>query len=141
VNQPETVHATCVAWDSAAVLITGKSGQGKSALGLQLMAYGCVLVADDRVQLSVQGDALVAQAPQTIAGLIEGRGVGILNASHLAQANVACVVDLDRVEDERLPQRRFITLLGCDVPLIYGLDSPLFAAVILQTLKAGWSDR
>jgi HPr kinase/phosphorylase len=105
------------------------------------MAFGCVLVADDQVQLSIVNDGLVAQSPQTTAGLIEGRGVGILNAAYKAKADVSLVVNLDQVETDRLPQRTFITLLGSDLPLIYGVDGPHFAAAILQTLKAGWSDR
>ncbi len=140
-SQSETIHATCVAWDAKAVLIVGKSGQGKSSLGLQLMAYGCSLIGDDRVQVSVSDAGLVAQSPQTIAGLIEARGIGILNASHQAQSDVALMVDLDRVETQRLPQRRSITLLGCDLPLIFCVEGPHFAAAILQTLKDGWSER
>jgi HPr kinase/phosphorylase len=37
------LHASCVALNGRAVLITGKSGSGKSALALQLMAYGAML--------------------------------------------------------------------------------------------------
>lgn len=136
-----TVHATCVAWDAQAVLITGKSGQGKSGLGLALMALGCVLVADDRVQLTTDGGELFASPPPNIAGLIEARGIGILNAVFQERVQVRLVVDLDRTETARLPQRRFIPYLGCSLPLIYGLESPHLAASLLQLLKAGWSDR
>ena len=52
---PETIlHATCIAWQGRGVLIRGPSGSGKSALALGLMAHGAVLVADDRVKLSLQ---------------------------------------------------------------------------------------
>ncbi|WP_108813519.1 HPr kinase/phosphorylase [Loktanella sp. Alg231-35] len=138
---PQIVHATSVAWDGRAVLITGQSGAGKSALGLQLLGLGCTLVADDRVTLTATDGTLTASCPPTIAGLIEARGIGILNAEHIQQASIQLVVDLDSIAEERLPQRRVITLLGCDIPLILGGEGPLFAAAVLQTLKGGWSDR
>ncbi len=70
----EILHATAVAWRGRAVLILGRSGSGKSALALQLMALGCTLVADDGVELAVQEGALVARPPEKIRGMIEARG-------------------------------------------------------------------
>lgn len=136
-----TLHATCVALGEQAVMITGGSGSGKSTLGLMLLALGCDLVADDGVVISVVEGSVFADCLPTIAGMIEARGVGILNAPCKTPVKVALVVDLDQTETERLPQRRFITLLGCDVPLIYRVEGPQFAPAIVQILKAGWSDR
>ena len=135
------LHATCVAFGGHAVVITGASGIGKSTLGLMLMALGCDLVADDRTEISQTDGAIFADCPPNIAGLIEARGVGILNAAKTAQTKVALVVDMDQVETQRLPQRRFITLLGCDLPLIYRVEGPQFTPAIMQILTAGWSDR
>ena len=56
----------------------GPSGAGKSALALQLLALGAELVADDRTDIIRQGDHLIADVPQAIAGMIEARGMGIL---------------------------------------------------------------
>ncbi len=140
-TKAQTMHATCVAWDNRAVLLTGTSGSGKSALGLMLMGFGCQLVADDRVIVSQSDGALIARCPPTISGLIEARGTGILTAATTSQAKVVLVADLDTKETARLPQPRTITLLGCDLPLIYCVESPHFAATILQVLKGGWSDR
>jgi len=138
---PETFHATCVALKGQAVVIQGASGAGKSALGLGLMAFGCTLIADDRVHLTVRNGAVHAHCPPALSGLIEARGLGILNAVSEPKARVALVVDLDQLEPERLPPQRRIALLGCDLPLIYRVDAPQFAPAILQILKAGWSDR
>lgn len=105
------------------------------------MALGCRLVTDDRaVLLADNGEVHVSPHPR-IAGLIEARGVGILSAEYCAAAPIAFVVDLDRQEPERLPPRRFITLLGCDLPLIYRVDSPNWVPSLLQLLKSGWSDQ
>lgn len=138
---PEKMHATCVAWGDRAVLIKGAAGTGKSALGLTLLAYGCQLVADDHVRLTQQDGVVLAHCPDTISGLIEARGLGILQAEVRPQAKVVLVVDLDQSETERLPKRRFFTVLGCNLPLIYRVDAPQFAPAILQTLKLGWSER
>ncbi|MEO0929959.1 MAG: HPr kinase/phosphatase C-terminal domain-containing protein, partial [Pseudomonadota bacterium] len=109
----ETIHATCVAWRDRAVLILGQSGSGKSALGLELMALGCQLVADDRVILSRNGGTLIARCPDTIMGLIEARGIGILSAAPAPPTAIRLVVDLDSEEAARLPPHRKITRLGC----------------------------
>jgi HPr kinase/phosphorylase len=138
---PQTRHATCVAWDEEAALIIGPSGCGKSALALQLMAFGCALVADDRVLLRSDGNRLLAECPPAIVGMIEARGVGILNATCQASAFVTLVVDLDQQEDSRLPARHHTRVCGCDIPLIKRIEGPHFAAIIVQILKAGWSDR
>lgn len=136
-----SLHASAVAWQDQAVLITGKSGSGKSTLALGLMAYGCDLVADDRALLLAENGQLFARAPETITGLIEARGIGVLNAHPVMRARVCLVVDLDRVETQRLPPRRSITLENCELPLIYRVDGPHWVPAILQLLKSGWSDR
>ena len=137
----ETVHATCVAWQGRGLLIMGASGSGKSGLALSLMAWGCDLVGDDRVRLTATAEGLIAAPVPNIAGMIEARGLGILNADHIDQAAIAYVVDLDQTEAARLPPRRSITLMGCDLPLIYRAETPDWASSLLQLLKADWSDR
>ncbi|MFN7223394.1 MAG: HPr kinase/phosphorylase [Paracoccaceae bacterium] len=127
---PLILHATTIAFDAKAILLTGASGSGKSSLALQLMAIGADLVADDRSVLIRQGDAVVASCPVTIAGLIEARGVGILQVSYLAQAAVSVVVDLDQLETDRLPVQRFITILGQSLTLVLGNKSPHFPAAL-----------
>ena len=137
----KTVHATCVSWQGKAVLITGRAGAGKSTLGLQFMALGCDLIADDRTALDLSDGQVMASCPPTILGLIEARGIGILTAKAAPTAAVHLVVDLDQAEAERLPQRRYYTLLGCNLPLIWRVEGAQFAPAILQILKSGWSDR
>ncbi|MEM8537844.1 MAG: serine kinase [Pseudomonadota bacterium] len=137
----QTVHATCVARDQRGVLIMGASGSGKSSLGLQLMAFGAALVADDRTHLQARDERLIASSPTAISGLIEARGVGILTVASTETANVVLVVDLDQLETERVPPLRHITLLGCHIPLIYRAEAPIFAPAIWQILKAGQTNR
>ena len=136
---PSTRHATCVAFENDGILICGASGTGKSALALQLMALGATLVADDQVGLHVDGNALIATCPASIVGRIEARGVGILNAESRTQAEVALVVDLDQREDKRLPDRHDITILGCVIPLLRGVEGIHLAPAIAQMIRAGRS--
>lgn len=134
------LHASCVAWGDAAVLITGASGTGKSRLALELMAYGCRLVADDRVLVTRRGDELVASAPAPLVGLIEARGVGLLRADARRDAPIALHVDLDRRENQRLPERREVEILGCSLISLGNIDRGCFAAAVLQMLKEGRSE-
>ena len=131
------IHASCVAVEGRAVLITGASGSGKSGLSLQLMAFGAQLVADDRTRVCLENRVLMARAPDTIRGRIEARGVGILNATAIKAARVVLAVDLDREEPDRLPHPREIRLLGQSVPLLWKADAPHFPAALLQFLRSG----
>ncbi len=132
-----TLHATCVAVAGKAAVFLGASGSGKSALALNLMALGADLVADDRVILTNAGGVVSASAPDAISGMIEARGIGLLRARASGPAPVECVVDLDQVETARMPPVRQTILLGQSVTLLYKVDSPHFAAALMQYLKEG----
>lgn len=131
------LHATTVAIEGRAMLILGPSGSGKSSLGLQLMAVGATLVADDRTDLSRAGDEVIASCPAPLRGRIEARGVGILAVADHGPAAVSAVVDLGRAEDARLPQSRKHDLLGIALPLVLGPYRPHLYAALRQFLLAG----
>ena len=97
------IHASCVALGSLGVLLLGQSGAGKSDLALRLIDEGAKLVADDRTILFVSGRALHAKAPPSIKGLLEIRGVGIVQLPVRAGVKIALAVRLGR-EGARLPQ-------------------------------------
>jgi HPr kinase/phosphorylase len=118
-------------------LIFGASGSGKSGLALQLMAFGCELVSDDRTVVAARNGVLLATAPARIRGRIEARGVGLLAAAPAAAARIVLAVDLDRTESDRLPPWRSRTVLGVELPLLHGVESAHFPAAVLQYLKAG----
>ncbi len=118
-------------------MIQGSSGSGKSGLALSLMALGASLVADDRVALSRSQNRVVATAPQQLAGMIEARGIGLLNADTCGSANVVCVVDLNQCEAARMPPPRQVEILGQYFPLLFKVDAPHFPAALIQFLKQG----
>jgi HPr kinase/phosphorylase len=112
------LHASCVLVEGGAVLLRGPSGSGKSDLALRLIELGGVLVADDQVLLTRDGEALLARAPDILAGLLEVRGLGILKFSYQAAAAVGAVIDLvEPSEIERMPEPETVLLLDKTLPL------------------------
>ena len=115
------VHAGCVArqvrgiW--AGVLVTGASGSGKSDLILRLMERGWSMVGDDRVHLWDSGGSLFAKAPDTLAGLIEARGIDVFPRRRREIAPVRLVVACVDPEFplQRIPKRGVESLAGVPV--------------------------
>lgn len=137
---PLILHATAVAVTGRALLIRGASGAGKSGLALEMMARGARLVADDRVVLTLEEGALWASPPAPLAGVIEARGLGLLQADHLPRAEVVAVLDLDTPETERLPPLREIMLQTRNLPLLHNAAHPYFPAALVQYLKGATRD-
>jgi len=112
-----TIHAGCVAIGARGVLIAGRSGAGKSDLAVRLIDRGAVLVSDDYTRVRAENGALVAEPPETIAGRIELRGVGIVDKPYLGRVQVALLVDLD-LAPERLPEPGRREIAGVALPVI-----------------------
>lgn len=117
----QPLHATAVAqWEAGrgwrAILISGPSGAGKSDLALRLIGRGWRLVADDYVHVFASGEALYATAPDTIAGRIEARGVGIIVAGTRGVVRLVLAVDLGGPAPERLPDPDAWAIAGRTLP-------------------------
>jgi len=110
-------------------------------MALRLVALGARLVADDRTLIRATDRGLVARcANPDFAGAIEARGVGILNAPFDSEALLVLALDLDRNEDQRLPPRRELALLGCKLPLVLQVQNDHLAESLLLCLVHGWRD-
>jgi serine kinase of HPr protein (carbohydrate metabolism regulator) len=114
----ETIHASSVAVEGRAILISGPSGSGKSDLALRLLDRGFTLVSDDQTIVRRDGDRLIASAPPTIAGKLEIRGIGIVELDHVEDSPVGLIVELTS-DIQRLPDdSRERPILGVSIPLI-----------------------
>lgn len=114
----ETLHASCVALNGRAVLISGRSGSGKSDLALRLIDRGGTLVSDDYTIAQRVSGRLIAKSPPNIRGKMELRGIGILPFETVTDVPVALFVDLN-LDVVRLPEPRPPVLIaGVHVPVI-----------------------
>lgn len=97
------VHGVLVDIYGIGVLITGKSGVGKSETALELVKRGHRLVADDCVEIRQEDeDTLIGTSPDLIEHLLEIRGLGIINVMTLFGAGavrshkrITLVIDLE----------------------------------------------
>lgn len=119
------------------VLLEGDSGIGKSECALDLISRGHRLVADDAVDVRRSADGkLTGVAPEMLRGMMEIRGLGILNIAEVYgvsalsdSAPVQLIVQLEVWDESREVDRlgldvRTIDILGVRVPLILLPVSP-----------------
>lgn len=115
------IHASLMSVDGKGVLLTGKSGSGKSDLLLRFIAgKNAVLVADDVVELQSYQGEIIGRAPLNLRGLLEVRGVGIVRCEYLSESRINLVVRLVQNADEivRLPKIAHEMILGVEIPAI-----------------------
>ncbi len=132
---PETYcHGDLVDVYGIGLLITGKSGIGKSECALDLVARGHRLVADDLVRILRRGEGILmgysAAKSQKLRHHIEIRGVGIVDIYSLfgvrairVQKRIELVCELvpfrTGIEVERLGlEDKFTKILGVKIPLV-----------------------
>ena len=114
----ETLHSSCVAIGGRAVLISGRSGSGKSDLALRLIDRGASLVSDDYTIVRRVAKRLRAAAPPNISGKLEVRGLGILDFEAVPDAPVCLMVDLARVAERMPAADEQVLIAGLKVPVI-----------------------
>lgn len=126
-----TLHGVYMEVMGVGVLITGESGMGKSELALELLSRKHRLIADDAVQFSrTSPDVLLGRSPEILSGILEVRGLGILDARamfgdtairsektlrlilRLEQMKKQNMGDIDRLQAEQITRR----ILDVDIP-------------------------
>ena len=127
----EDVHGTLVDVYGVGMLITGKSGIGKSECALDLVERGHRLVADDVVEVcKVSDDVIIGRFREVLQHNIEIRGVGVIDIQAVfgirgirMQKRIEVEVDLQRWRDdadyERMGlERDYTEYLGVRIPRI-----------------------
>jgi len=142
-----TIHASAVLTGPRAVLIRGPAGSGKSELAwalIQAADTGLIrfarLVGDDRVHVEAAHGRLLVRPAETLAGLIEVRGLGIRRLPFEPLAAVGLLVDLGVADAERLPASSESSLAGITLPRLAvapGRNAILMLIAALRTADSG----
>lgn len=130
-------------------MLRGPSGSGKSDLALRLIDRGATLVADDQFLTRPSRRGLVAFAPDTLYGLLEVRGLGLLSIPAIKTTLLKLIVDIVPADQvPRLPSQAFSGLEGQEICTImlnaFENSSPIKIELAVRDLmrsgKLGKSD-
>jgi HPr kinase/phosphorylase len=144
----EQLHATLVDIYGTGMLLTGKSGIGKSEVALDLIERGHRLVADDVVRVNAKAEhILMGSGSELLQHMMEIRGLGIIDIRQIfgisavrMQKRVEMVIELCLWENRGDLDRTGLetesrSILGIEIPLV---RLPIFPGknitVICETL-------
>ncbi len=125
------LHGTMVDVYGIGILISGKSGLGKSEVALDLIERGHRLVSDDVVMLTRKSNVLLASATEMNKHFMEIRGLGIVDVMSMFgirairyQKRLEVVLELSLWEDAENINRTgldhdTVEILGTKIPLIH----------------------
>ncbi|MCW2394358.1 MULTISPECIES: HPr kinase/phosphorylase [unclassified Sphingobium] len=114
----QTIHATSVAIGGKGVLLIGGTGSGKSDLALRLIDRGAMLISDDYTRASKRDGKLILDAPETIAGKLEIRHLGIVETPHVGGVIACLAIRLDEAPVRMPDIGSTFSLLGVELPLV-----------------------
>jgi HPr kinase/phosphorylase len=131
-----SMHGTLVDVYGTGLLLTGRSGIGKSEIALDLVERGHRLVADDVVLLKRKREnVIIGTGKEMFRHLMEIRGLGFIDVRNLfgirairIQKRVETIVGLKLLEEiDRLDrtglQNKMSNILGVEIPLV---ELPIF---------------
>lgn len=143
-----TVHGVLMDVFGVGILLTGKSGAGKSETAMELIKRGHRLVADDSVLIKRIENELVGTAPERIRYFMELRGIGIINVKNmygsgsiLNEKGIELVIELedwrrDKVYDRVGDQADTEEIMGVKIPKLTIPVSPGRNLAILTEVAA-----
>lgn len=131
-----TMHGTMIDVYGVGILLTGKSGIGKSECALDLVERGHRIVTDDAVKIKLTEDNLLAMPTNDFGHFMEIRGVGLIDVEKMfgiqavgLQKQIDVQLELmpwqDNMDYERIGlSNNFVEILGIKKPIIYLPVSP-----------------
>ena len=132
----KTVHATLIEVFGLGILLSGKSGIGKSECALDLIHRGHSLVGDDVITIRYLDEQLVGKSARDFGHFMEIRGVGFINVERMfgiervrKQKNIDFQIELmpwaENMDYERVGlTTNYADHLGVKIPIIYLPVSP-----------------
>jgi HPr kinase/phosphorylase len=130
------VHGSMVDVYGIGILITGKSGIGKSEVALDLVERGHRLVADDVVMLTKKNNNIMAAATDMNKHFMEIRGLGIIEVLSMFgirsiryQKRLEVIVELFLWEEGRQVNRTglekdMVSMMDVNIPIVHLPISP-----------------
>ena len=143
-----SIHGSMVDVYGIGVLLTGRSGIGKSEIALDLVERGSRLVADDVINITRQSEGiLIATGSEVLQHHMEIRGIGIIDIRNIfgirgirLKKRVEVEVHLEDWEESKDYERigleeKTVNYLDVDIPLV---NLPIFpgknVTVIIETI-------
>lgn len=146
-NPSLTMHATLVDVYGVGVLLTGKSGIGKSECALELIERGHRLISDDLTLIKSDEISLIGTSPKNYGYFMEVRGVGVIDIERMFGIQAVrkkTIVDIqvelmlwhENMDYERIGMGGKTTeMLGLKIPIVNIPVSPgKNVAVIIEVI-------
>lgn len=102
----DVVHGVMMNLYGIGVMITGKSGIGKSELALDLIKRGHRLIADDSIEIYHVSNRIICKSPKLLKKMLEIRGMGVVDisrifgpTSYMEKSDLDFVIELVKYED------------------------------------------
>ncbi len=134
--ETKTIHGTLVDVFGVGILLTGKSGIGKSECALELVERGQRIITDDVVKLTSKDDILVGSSSNNYGHFMEVRGIGLIDVAKMFGIQAVRIKKRIDVQIELMPWKdnmdyeriglsnNFVDVLGTKIPIIYLPISP-----------------
>ena len=123
------LHGCLVSIYGRGVIISGPSGIGKSEITLELVRKGHIMIADDVVIVSRIQNQLIGRAPEILYGMLEIRGIGIIDcvkmfgaAAVMPESNVDYFVELQEWKHDNPIERDYLDEPLCQPILEVSID-------------------
>ncbi len=132
----KSMHGTLVDVYGVGVMLTGKSGIGKSEAALDLVERGHRLITDDVVKLRLNDETVLGMPSNDYGHFMEIRGVGLIDVEKMfgiqavrKKKRVGVQVELmpwsDNMDYERIGLTdNLVDILGIKIPIVYLPVSP-----------------
>ncbi|MCK4694412.1 MAG: HPr(Ser) kinase/phosphatase, partial [Candidatus Cloacimonetes bacterium] len=132
----KTIHGTLIDVFGVGIMLTGKSGIGKSECALDLVERGHRLITDDVVKITYKDDVLMGTSTNDFGHFMEIRGVGLIDVEKMFGIQAVRIQKRIEVQVELMPWRdnmdyeriglsdNFIDILEIKIPVIYLPVSP-----------------